>query len=284
MRTALAPCLLACALHACQATSARPPEGIERVVLHVDADGLSGLARDGDGALWAIAESAGPLVRIEGARGIPVPLDGVPAGLDTESLAWLGEDRFAIGTESMHSGRPGDLILIARLEGARARVVDRVTLDYAELGIEAEENHGIEALCAAGGRLFAVTESVRTVGGSRRASLAIYSLAEGRWEGTREIVLGSETGKIAGLACRTRGAVVEAHAVERHFGVARILRFELAPGARDLVRPSVVRNLDGRLDGDPNLEGIEHDARGLVLIVDNHYRVRTGPNELVYVR
>lgn len=286
MRLAILVGLLACSLASACTEHRVVPHGVERVVLSAAPDGLSGLARDGDGTLWAIAESAGPLVRIEGTRGVTVPLEGVPEGVDTESIAWIDGDRFAIGTESMDTVRDADVILIAEVEGDRASVIDRVLLPYSRLGVSAEENHGIEALCAAGGRLFAVMEQVRVVGRSRRAPLAIYTLADRTWQ-VREIILGSETGKIAGLACRARGERIEAHAVERHFAVMRIVRFELDPSSRGVITPTIVRNLDARLEGDPNLEGIEYDgdtADGLVLIVDNHYRRRTGANELVRVR
>ncbi|MCZ7685990.1 MAG: esterase-like activity of phytase family protein [Sandaracinaceae bacterium] len=259
------------------------PDGVERVPLRTDADGLSGLAVHADGTLWAIAESAGPLVRIDGARGVTVPLEGVPEGLDTESIAWLDRERVAIGTESMDAARDGDVILVARVEGERARVIDRVRLPYSLLGASGEENHGVEALCAAGGRLFAVLENVRVVEGRRRAPLAVYDLGAQRWE-AREVALTSETGKIAGLACRARGGVIEAHAIERHFGVARVVRFAIDPSSRGVLSPAVVRDLDGLLDGDPNPRGIEHDEDALVLVIDNHYGRRTGPNELVRVR
>ncbi|HJL15319.1 MAG TPA: esterase-like activity of phytase family protein [Sandaracinaceae bacterium LLY-WYZ-13_1] len=285
-RSILGLAALAALLLGCDDEPRPLPEGVERTAVDTP-DGLSGLARDGDGRLWAVAESERWLVRLDGAVPRRVPLEGVPEGLDTESIAWIEGDRFALGTESMDESRDADLILVVRVDGERARVLERLALPYAAVGVEAEENHGIEALCVAGGRYYAVLENVITRGGARHAPLAVYDPPTETWRAHR-IRLRTETGKIAALACRTDGdgETVAAHAVERHFDVMRIHALALptdAPSGRTLV-PREVRVLDERLEDDPNLEGLEYDGDDVVLVTDNHHGRRTGPTELVRVR
>lgn len=261
------------------------PSRIERApIAGLRIDGLSGLALDGDGVPIAVPERGAALVELgpRGARAIP--LDGVPGGVETESIAWLGGERFALGTESMDVERTADAILIVERGPARARVVEHVTLPYSILGVRAEENHGIEGLCFApgegGGTLIAAMENVVSRGGARWAPLGVR---EGDGAFRRVLArLGSETGKLSALDCRRRGDAIEVLAIERHFGVMRIVRFDLPPSA-DRVTPRVVYDLAGRLEGDPNLEGIARAGDELLLLVDNHYGTRQGPNELVRV-
>lgn len=270
---------------ACSAAPAGPrPARVDRAPIDVAIDGLSGLAIDGDGVPIAVAEGGEALVAIgpRGARAIP--LVGVPDGVETESIAWLGGDRFALGTESMDVGRTADAILIVERGPERARVVDRVALPYSVLGVRGEENHGIEGLCFApgerGGTLIAAMENVASRDGARWAPLGVR---EGDGAFRRVLLrLGSETGKISALDCRRRGDAIDVIAIERHFGVMRIVQFDLRAGV-DRVTPRVVYDLAGRLEGDPNLEGIARAGDELLLVVDNHYGTRQGPNELVRV-
>jgi hypothetical protein len=248
----------------------------------VDVDGLSGLTTAGDGTLWAVAESTRALVAlVPGAAARIVDLEGVPDGLDTESIAWIDGSRFALGTESMDETRAADLVLFVDVGADRARVIDTIELPYAALAVAPQENRGIEGLCHAGGVLVAAMENVIEGDGSPPRRFAPLALrVRGEWTVTRA-ALTTETGKLSGLVCRSRSGVVEVLAIERHYEVMRVLRYAVEPGD-DVIEAVVARDLRGRLDGDPNLEGITVDAAGgVVLVVDNHYGERTGPNELV---
>jgi hypothetical protein len=67
----------------------------------------------------------------------------------------------------------------------------------------------------------------------------------------------------------------------------RVVRFSIGVGSPSTrIRPRLVADLAGALDGDPNLEGLAIDGEDLVLVlvVDNHYGERSGPNELVVLR
>ncbi|MEZ4340453.1 MAG: esterase-like activity of phytase family protein [Sandaracinaceae bacterium] len=257
---------------------------MDRARIETDVDGLSGLTMDGEGHAIAVAERGTALVAIED-RAVRIPLEGVPAGIDTESIAWLGEDRFALGTESMDESRHADLVLVVERANGRARVVDRIELPYSLLGITAEENRGIEGLCfvADGGVLLAAMENVVERGGQRFAPLGIRR--GDRWTGRALVRLTSETGKLSALDCRRDGDAIDVLAIERHYGVMRVLRFALREGDTcegDIeLTPRVIYDLAGQLDGDPNLEGLVRDGDELVLIVDNHHGRRTGPNEVL---
>ncbi len=266
------------------ACGSTPPAGprptrVHRARLETSVDGLSGLTVDGDGELIAIAERGTVLVRIVGATARTIRLEGVPDGVDTESIAWLGGDRFAVGTESMDESRRADLVLVVERHGDRARVVDRLELPYDLMGIDAEENRGIEGLCFVpdedGGVMVAAMENVVERGGRRFTPLGVRR--GGRW---RRVLarLGSETGKLSALDCRRDGEALDVLAIERHYGVMRVVRFSLRDADAE-VTPRVVYDLAGQLEGDPNLEGLARQGDALVLVVDNHHGRRTGPNE-----
>ena len=113
------------------AGSATPlPKGARLVPVPVsDLAGLSGLARDDRGSLWTVPENV-PL-RLElsaaGAELGRVRVSGVPEGVELESVAWLGADRFAIGTEGGCKDGSERVLLVTR-EGASAKTTRVVTV------------------------------------------------------------------------------------------------------------------------------------------------------------
>lgn len=261
-----------------------------RVELDAPATGLSGLTRDEDGALWAIAERDRRLLRV-GPGGVEasVAIDGVPDGLDTEAVVALGAGRFALGTESQDAERDRDWVLLAHREGGMLRVEDRVALPYDALHAEVADNDGIEGLCAHDGRLVAAIEHVQEEGGERHAALA---LRDGdRWRGFR-VRLTTDIGKLSALSCRTEHERAVVYAVERGLGprplfgerrwVTRILSFA-PPDGSTVASPRVVLDLSDEIPERPNVEGLAVDDDAVWLVVDNHYGRVTGPNVLFRV-
>lgn len=254
-----------------------------------DASGLSGLAADDRGVLWAVPERQPILLEMPGGGALPrsIPLRGAPDGLELESLAWLGEDRFAIGTEAGCRGG-AEPILIVRRDGAEARVERTIDLSLALWGASCDLRRGGEGLCFAGGQLVTGLEQVLEPGkGERLAPVARVDLATGAATPFR-VALSSATGKLSALDCRARGDVIEVVAVERHFEISRILVFSLpAAGPADPapVRARVLADLGTHTSGGKrNFEGIVwRDERRLTLINDNHYGNVTGPCEMVEV-
>ncbi|MEM7437530.1 MAG: hypothetical protein AAF436_20420 [Myxococcota bacterium] len=70
------------------------------VDLATDIKGLSGLTRDGDGALWAAGENGDAVLRItgQGREILAYPVVGAPKGTDLEGLAWMHGNEFLVGT------------------------------------------------------------------------------------------------------------------------------------------------------------------------------------------
>ena len=255
---------------------------VQRFDLALDApNGLSGLTRSGDGTLWAVAETDRQLVVLRGDRVERlVPLVGFPEELDAESIAWLGGDTFAVGTESNDENRNTDTIYVVGVDGTDARVVEERSFPYEHLAVRPAHNKGIEGICAVDGLLVAGVEPTVTRDGARLTAVALRS-SDGAWTNF-EVALTSPTGKLSALACRRGGSGLEVFAVERHYEVMRILRFELALGGNpNVIEPEVMLDLAGELEGDPNLEGLAIDGEDLVLINDNFYGERRGPNELL---
>jgi hypothetical protein len=254
-----------------------------------DSTGLSGMAVDGDGLLWIVTERDVLMVALS-EDGIErrVWIDGVPEHLDVESLAWLGGQRFALGTELDrsgvgHDGDPG-LILLVELNGERGQVIGQIVLPPGVTAREPVLGAGIEGLCAAGGLLVAAIEEVEVDGDRRWAPLARYRFSTGTWTGYR-LALTSATGKISALACRMERGRLVVLAVERHFGVSRLLRFELPEQPGDIT-PRIDADITKFADQtNLNFEGAEWGDDGtIVLVVDNEWRGVTGPNELVLWR
>ena len=246
----------------------------------VQAQGLSDLVAGADGILWAIPERQDFLVRVRVKDGVllteRVPLKGKPMGVDGESLAMLGEGRFAIGTERHGGKRPTDLVLLGHLTTDAATIDEQVILPYSLWQIEADDNRGLEGLCFANA-LFAAAETVGGEQGKRWAPLARRN-GDGTWTATR-LQLSSRSGRVSALACRPLAdGQVELWAIERHYGVSRWLR-AVVPNAGPLpaevtavVQADMGRSLDPVLQELPNLEGIAFDSADPAaawLIADN---------------
>jgi Esterase-like activity of phytase len=270
----------------------------------IDARGLSGLSdltADGSGALWAVAERTRALVRMrtDGSGARIVPVQGVPDLLDVEGLAWLDGDRVVLATESDDPRRTSDVLLFARaVDGARIVVERTLALDYGRWPISPHGNQGIEGLCRAGRALVAAVESVSGHDARRFAPVAVHDLARGGW--TPYLVhLTTQTGKLSAVSCRMRGETIDVMAVERHFEVARLIRFELPGPGREtsapvtkpagperpppvVIEPVLVADLAPLLLHEENFEGLVWDGeRAIALVVDNDWATVTGPNLLV---
>lgn len=286
-------CLTLLCASSCRAPAATPggSEGLGRVHPVVvattnlgieDLDGLSGLTRDGDGALWTVPERTRLLLRL-GARGVDrrLKIVGIPDELDVEALTWIEQGRFALGTESHVADRREDKVYFVAIGADRATIESTLSVDYATLPIRAVANHGIEGLCFAEGRLLAAVEEPFLSGGQRYGVIVQWS-PEHR-QSVDLVELTSDVGKLAGLDCR-RGSTttLEVIAIERHFGVRRVLAFELPLDQAATVQSRVISDLNEALDASTNPEGIAWDEHGIALIVDNHYKIRTGPCELLH--
>ena len=254
--------------------------------------GVSDLALDDGGQLWAVAERQRVLVPLDldggRLRGPVVRLEGVPPDADTEAMAWLGPDRVAFGTES-HSARDGDRILLARLEGGVARVLDTLLLRYAPWGITAPSNRGIEGLAYAAPDLLAAAEAtLEGPDGRRAAPIGRYDTETRRWS-SYSVVLTSKTGLLSAIACRrspSHDGAVDCLAIERYYGEARVIRFLLPRTREDAPHPLVVEaschfDLARHLPPDTNPEGLARRPDGRLLVIsDNDSGGVSGPTRL----
>lgn len=279
-----APCILAVSLLACGAPEARPDPprpGVVRLTLDA-SDGLSGLTTDGEGVHWVVPERARTLYAIapDGTR--LHRLVGLPEEVDAEAITWLGGRRFAIGTESPVADRTSDRIVIVEVEGQETRVIEEIAMPYAELGARPDDNDGIEGICLADGELLVAIEHAYQENGARVAVLARRALDGGPWRASR-VRLTSPIGKLSGLACRCTSRGVEVLALERGLRgeewAGRVVRIPL-DGPEPLAAELVV-DLAPHLPDHPNPEGLTFDGDDLLIVVDNHYGVATGPSELL---
>lgn len=232
--------------------------------------GLSGLAVDDRGVLWAVPERDRFLVEIvlgeHTAKTTLYPLYDVPTGLDTEGLAFLGDGRFAIATEG-HELATASVLYVER-RGDRFAVTRERALSSRELGVELTPNHGAEGACGRGDDVVVAIEPTgRLADGARWAPIA-------RLRGSRLAVsrlrLTSETGKLSALDCTIAAdGSARAWAIERHHGTSRILRFAVGAAASEIT-PTVELDLGPILRGALDLEGVVELPDGrLVAVNDN---------------
>jgi hypothetical protein len=269
--------------------------GVRRFVIDTgEFAGLSDLTIDASGHFWSAPEHTRALVRLNltkdepGIDDAPIPLEGVPAGADTESVAWMAEGKFAVGTETQVSHRPSDDVLLVSVEKGRARVTQRIPLPYKLWNLDAKANDGIEGLCYAAGHLVAGVEPVgRLPDGKRFAPIGRYDSATKSWT-PFQLRLTSHIGKISALACRAgKGeSKITVLAIERHFGVSRLLRFTIPETgtAADVIIPEVLVDFGRVIDAVPNLEGVTWSPQGDIFVLsDNNMGFVTGPTQVIFL-
>jgi hypothetical protein len=240
---------------------------------------MSDLTIDDRGVMWSIAERDRQILELElGKPPVVHPLEGVPAGTDTEALTWLDDDHFAIGIEGNDEATAG--IMFAERRGDAIAVTKTKPLTSAELGVPLTKNHGIEALCGHGDELLAATESVgKLPDGTRYSALARL---QGDSVNVTKLRLTTDKGKISALYCRFDAAgTADVYAIERHYSVSRILHFVAKRGDTEIT-PTVELDLAPILHDSLNLEGLTRLPDGrLVAINDNQGSSVTGPTELL---
>lgn len=268
--------------------AARAAEVFDRIPLETaGVNGLSGLAVDGDGAVWTVAERGQMIFRVElvgaAVRDLRRFTVDLPDGRDLEALAWADGQLWA-GLETRGSSSVAVVALERAGDGYVAR--DAATITAAEVGLPIGDNHGVEGLCAAAGVVVAAVEVAGTDEHGRWAPLVVLdraALADPSRRHVRRLRLTSATGKISGLDCRAgAGGTIEVIAVERHFEITRLLSFSLDPAGTSPITPRLAYDLAPVLRGSLNLEGLAWLPDGRVLaVVDNQYGKITGPNELL---
>ncbi|MEM7245421.1 MAG: esterase-like activity of phytase family protein [Acidobacteriota bacterium] len=269
-----------------------------RPIVGSDAVGLSGLTLDDGGRAWAIAET-GRLFQLREGAGSDrrlfareVPLDdphGLGTGLEPESIAWTGLG-FVVGTERHSSTADRNVLVDLQLVGGRARVTSRqdVVHSWWSPGFITRENQGIEAASVVGSDLVIGFETVWSTSELRFAPVARRDGLSGEWS-TFWLPLTTTEGKLSALSCRasTTDGALDCHGIERHFGIARLLRFLLPK--RGTTSESRLLTLMSSTDLVPyfgelrNLEGlaVRRDGRVLLLIDNRHGGKLDGESELV---
>lgn len=242
--------------------------------------GMSDLTVDDRGILWAVAERDRTIVEIDvGAKPVKVtrhPLQGIADGVDTEAIAWLPGGSFVIGVEGANG--PWAALVTAERRGDAIVATATRELSSAQLGVTLSLNHGIEAVCGRDGDVLAGVESIGEVDGKRWAPVV---RVQGDSVLAAKLWLTTKRGKLSALACTiAEDGTATVIAIERHFGVARILSFTLARGATEAT-PTVDLDLHPVLHDKFNLEGITRLPDGrLVTINDNQNRSVSGPTKL----
>lgn len=271
--------------------------------------GLSDLTHTGDDnsrLYWAVPEQQRTLVQIDlGSPGSPKvaprprPIVGIDEAYDTESVTALGHGLFALGTETQVNKRPWDTIFIVAgvnphdVNRGPLSVIDAIHMPYSLWpNFVARRNEGLEGLCAVDNLLLASSESVgRTDLGQRFAPLGRYDMERQQWS-PYAVALTMPTGRLSAVQCRINAAHpehIELIAIERHYGVGRILHAWLprtlpADACQEplLIFPEVLADLASSMAPLANFEGIDWTPDGgLLLITDNHMGFVRGPTYLL---
>lgn len=254
--------------------------------------GVSGLAVSG-GDLLVVTESSHRFLRLEsdseGTYRVAAekPVSGVAKRRDLESLARLGPGQYAFGTEVKDPKKVARIYFATETEST-VTSTHSVKLKVKKLfGMRAKDNQGIEGLCASDGYLVAAIETVReTEDGRRLAPIAVMAPGA-RGFAPAWVHLLTETGKLSSIHCRRVDDALEVIAIERHYGVMRVIGFRvpLAPQG-EVLEATMLVDLQSVYEalGEPNFEGIERlDDGTLVLVSDNDHGGRDGPTVLLFV-
>ena len=251
--------------------------------------GISDLSLDDRGHIWAVAERDHVVVELvlEGSplaiKDVEHPLDGIPAGVDTEAIAWLGNNRFAIGTEGQDEATASVLFGELRADG-HIVMTKTLPLTDKDVGLELVPNHGVEGLCGNGEDVIASIESVATLPDGARYAPLVHLHGQTITAVTR-LRLTSNVGKISALFCTfAADGTAQVLAIERHYGVTRILSFVLASDAKDAT-PTIAMDLwpivRDRYHEQLNLEGIVRTRDGRwILVNDNQGKELEGATRL----
>lgn len=239
--------------------------------------GISDLAVDERDHLWAIAEREPVVVEIVIAGTPPAAtvvrhaLDGVPDGVDTEAIAYLGEGRFAIGTEG--HDQPSAGVLFGQL-GADGHMVLQpgFSVTSETLGIELRKNHGVEALCGTKATLAVGIETAGVVHHGHR--YAPFVRVSGDSQVVQRLLLTTKNGKLSALTCTVSAdGTIDLLAIERDYGVTRLLRAKARADQLE-IRPEVVVDLwpmiRKRFAKKLNLEGIVRLRDGRIVVVNDN--------------
>ncbi len=248
----------------------------------VTPPGISDVTVDERGVMWAVAERDPIVVEIElGKPPIQHRIEGIVEGVDIEAIQSLGNGTFAFGIEGtlgplaavLRAERRGDAIVVTSMQ----KLADR------DLDLSTTPNHGIEALCGKDGELIAASESIGKLPDGRRWAALVRMRPEGNH--LTRLWLTSKKGKISGMHCTIGDdGVAQITAIERHFGVVRILRFALDRDDTDIT-PTVDLDLFPILHDNFNFEGVTRLLDGrLVLMNDNQYDTIDGPTQLFVFR
>src|SRR5437764_14523404 len=98
MRRSLAViCLLACGKHPRGEIDRDKAKDVFSETVIDTPPGISGLAAGEHGELWMIPERDHFLVSYDAGKVQTFPLTGVPDGVDTEDIPYLGDDTLALG-------------------------------------------------------------------------------------------------------------------------------------------------------------------------------------------
>ena len=246
--------------------------------------GISGAALRGEDEVWVVPERTGTLVSLRVSEGHvsalrSLPISNWPSGTDAESIAFLDRNHVVVGTETQ-AERDADPLFVVRIDRQRADIESAMVFDYRRFSHRAPSNRGIEGICSESGWVIAAAEAVETRDGHRYARLGVFRHPSRHLEPFR-VRLASSEGKLSALACRSHDSGIEVYAIERHYGIMRLVRFVLSRrGSKAPVDAELVVDLAPRLGPEPpNIEGLTWLRPGVLwAVADNHHGSRTGPN------
>ncbi len=277
-------CILGCSKTSNELDTKKTASLFTEVVVDT-ANGLSGLAADGQGRIWTVAERAAKAYRITlDAANTPAietfEVTGVPGDTDLEAIEELGDGRIAFGTEGRVDGVAK--VLVGEISGNSIAIRSTITLTAEQIGIPMKMNHGAEGICGAGDTLIVAIEGAGET--SKRRWAPVLRIDHGQLVRRYRVWLTSTTGKLSGLDCTIApdGTVI-AQAVERHFEITKLLAFSLPPPAQpgEDITPRVLLDIGDALESKRNLEGIAMLPDGrIVTVSDNQWKTVEGPSLL----
>jgi len=176
-----------------------------------------------------------------------------------------------------------DELLFCGSSEAGIVVKERVSHPYAMWGITPRVNKGIEGLTVTERFIVGANENVMEDGGQRWAPVARYDRKDGQWTAFR-VALTSSTGRLSAISCKGEHEL-NCRAVERHYGVSRVIAFTLPEAPGEGIGSRCLFDLAPHLESSTNVEGLFWmDDDAMVLISDNHSGTLSGPTRVIVLR
>lgn len=277
--------------HTIESSNAKPAALVGKsTIKDHDARGVSGLDAFRNGTI-AVAERSGFAFHIEKDGAFrKLTINGHKSDIDLEGVATLDDDTVLFSTERSKT-HDYEEIWVGTVKSDRIDIASKHTIPKPSEWTFGH-NNGLEGICISANYIWVIAEIDFKDHGKRSAGLARIHKSDLKSNDDTtptwfSVPLTSAKGKLSALDCDNKDDHVVFWAVERHFGVSRIIEFKINTTQDNTlpIQSSPILELAHILPVIPNFEGLVRSREGhWVLINDNEYTTLDGDTFLTMLK